>query len=62
MNPIEHLWDEIGRKIRTHNVKNMQQLKNAILTEWNAIDPEITKKLEESFYQCYKSKTWFYTL
>lgn len=48
MNPIEHLWDEIGRKIRTHNVRNKQQLKNAILTEWNAIDPDITKKLVNS--------------
>jgi transposase len=33
MNPIENLWDEIRRKIRTHNVRNKQQLKNAILTE-----------------------------
>jgi hypothetical protein len=33
MKPIEHLWDEIGRKIRTHNVRNKKQLKNAILTE-----------------------------
>jgi dipeptidase len=48
INPMEHLWDEIGRKIRTHNVRNKQQLKNAILTEWNAIDPEITKKLVNS--------------
>jgi hypothetical protein len=48
MNPIEHLWDEIGRKIRSHNVRNKQQLKNAILTAWNAIDQEITKKLVNS--------------
>jgi len=48
MYPIEHLWDEIGRKIRTHIVRNKQQLKNAILTEWNATDPETTKKLVNS--------------
>lgn len=47
MNPIEHLWYEIGRKIRTC-VRNKQQLKNAILTEWNAINPEITEKLVNS--------------
>jgi len=48
MNSIEYLLDEIGRKISTHNVQNKQQLKNVILTEWNAIDPEITKKLVNS--------------
>jgi hypothetical protein len=48
MNPNEHLWNEIGRKIIIHYVRNKQQLKNAILTEWNAIDPEITKKLVNS--------------
>jgi hypothetical protein len=48
MNPIEHLWDEIGSKIRTHNVRSKQQLKNVILTKWNAINPEITKLLVNS--------------
>jgi transposase len=43
MNPIEHLWDEIERKIRTHNVRNKQQLKNAIFTEWNANDRKSLK-------------------
>jgi len=40
--------DKIGRKIRTHNVRNKQQLKNTILTELNAKDLEITKKLVNS--------------
>ena len=48
MNPIEHLWDEIGRKIKTHNIRNKQQLKNVILTEWNAVNREITQKLVNS--------------
>lgn len=31
MNSIENLWDEIRIKIRIYNVRNTQQLKNAIL-------------------------------
>ena len=26
LNPIEHLWDELGRRIRNHDVRNRQQL------------------------------------
>lgn len=30
LNPIEHLWDEIGRRIRNRDVKNKNELKNAL--------------------------------
>ena len=36
MNPIEHIWDELGRRIRRHNVpRNINELANALVREWN---------------------------
>ena len=36
MNPIEHVWDFIGRKITQRNPKcqNIDELRTAILQEW----------------------------
>jgi hypothetical protein len=36
MNPIEHVWDFIGRKIYQRNpkCKNIDELRTAILQEW----------------------------
>jgi transposase len=36
MNPIEHVWDFIGRKINQHNPKcqYIDELRTAILQEW----------------------------
>lgn len=48
MNPIEHLWDEIGRRLKNYQTRNKDQLKNAILEVWNIIDSAITTKLVES--------------
>ena len=38
MNPIEHLWDYLGRKVRARgNVHNLRDLENALIQEWNNI-------------------------
>ena len=38
MNPIEHIWDYLGRKIRSRrNVHNFRDLENALIQEWNNI-------------------------
>ena len=36
MNPIEHLWDYLGRKVnaRTPKCQNMQELGTALVQEW----------------------------
>jgi hypothetical protein len=36
MNPIEHVWDFIGREINQRNPKcqNIDELRTAILQEW----------------------------
>ena len=36
MNPIEHIWDYLGRKVRARgNVHNLMDLENALIQEWN---------------------------
>ena len=38
MNPIEHIWDYLGRKFRARgNVHNLRDLENALIQEWNNI-------------------------
>ena len=38
MNPIEHIWDYLGRNVRAKgNVKNLSDLENALIQEWNNI-------------------------
>ena len=42
MNPIEHVWDFIGRKINQRNPKcqNIDELRPAILQEWQQFPQE----------------------
>ena len=38
MNPIEHMWDYLGRKVSARgNVHNLRDLENALIQEWNNI-------------------------
>jgi transposase len=41
MNPIEYVWDFIGRKINQRNPKcqNIDELRTAILQEWQQFTP-----------------------
>ena len=41
MNPIEHVWDFIGRKINQRNPKcqNNDELRTAIFQEWHQFPP-----------------------
>ncbi|GFW09591.1 transposable element Tcb2 transposase [Trichonephila clavipes] len=36
LNPIEHVWDALGRRIaaRLHHPENTQQLKQMLIEEW----------------------------
>lgn len=45
LNPIEHLWDELERRIRKRVIRNKNDLKTALTEEWNKILPDVTKKL-----------------
>lgn len=48
MNPIENLWDELDRRVRKRTIKNKQDLKNALLEEWDLISHDYTKVLVNS--------------
>lgn len=50
MNPIEHLWDELKRRVRAHHPapQTTQELKNVILEEWEDIPQHVITTLINS--------------
>ena len=50
MNPIEHVWDFIGRKSNQRNPKyqNIDELRTAILQEWQQFPQERLGRLVRS--------------
>ncbi len=39
LNPIEHIWDEIGRRVRErYALHNVDQLSNYLVREWNSLE------------------------
>lgn len=50
LNPIEHVWDYISRKLnsRPHTAQNLRQLEEWILEEWQALSQEIIDALIDS--------------
>ncbi|GFY05262.1 transposable element Tcb2 transposase [Trichonephila clavipes] len=43
LNPIEHVWDALGRRIaaRLHHPENTQQLKQMLIEEWALLPQEM---------------------
>ncbi|GBC23363.1 IS630 family transposase [Rhizophagus irregularis DAOM 181602=DAOM 197198] len=50
LNPIEHLWDVLERKVRAHkpHPKNIRELMVVLEEKWNNIEPEILINLVDS--------------
>ncbi|GFY27509.1 transposable element Tcb2 transposase [Trichonephila clavipes] len=50
LNPIEHVWDALGRRIaaRLHHPENTQQLKQMLIEEWALIPQEMLHQLDLS--------------
>ena len=49
MNPIEHIWDYLGRKVRARgNVHNLRDLENALIQEWNDIANVVIRRYVRS--------------
>ena len=45
LNPTEHVWDYMKRKIRSRNVNNVQQLRRAIADNWNNLPVRFLHRL-----------------
>ena len=44
LNSIEHVWEWLEKRIRSHNITSKDSLKQAIITEWNKITPQELEK------------------
>ena len=45
MNPIEHIWDYLGRKVQARGiVHNLRDLENTFIQEWNNIPNVIIRR------------------
>ena len=52
MNPIEHIWDELGRRAWTnHQINNVQDLTRALQLEWQAL-ANVLIRLHEAKNPC----------
>ena len=47
MSPIEHLWDELDRRVRARRqpLRNVNELTNALINEWNNIPQQVIANL-----------------
>lgn len=48
LNPIEHLWDELERRVRKLSCSTKEELKSALLQAWRNIPSEVLKNLVHS--------------
>ena len=50
MNPIEHVWDELGRRVRNcvNAPQTLQALEHALVDEWRRIPVQIFTRLLRS--------------
>jgi transposase len=48
MNPIEHIWDVLGRNFRHHAAQNILQLTNELIAEWNNLPNNLVQRFVNS--------------
>jgi transposase len=48
LNPIEHLWDELGRRVSDQRCTNLNKLYDCLQVAWNNIPAETITKLVDS--------------
>ncbi|GFW12364.1 transposable element Tcb2 transposase [Trichonephila clavipes] len=54
MNPIEHVWDALGRRVAGHQIpppQTLQELERALLEEWDGIPQLVINSLIDSMPQ-----------
>ena len=62
LNPIENLWDDLERRVKKHQPRNLQELELQLTQERNNIELSVLKKLADSvpsrLYECVKMKVY----
>ena len=48
MTPIEHLWNEVERRMKKEQPKNAKELKESLIRVWESIEVVVLKKLIDS--------------
>ena len=49
MNPVEHIWDELGRRVRRHHApQTVNGLANALVREWNTLHNQLVQRYVNS--------------
>ena len=49
MNPVEHIWDELGRRVRRrHALQTVNELANALVREWNNLPNQLIQRYVNS--------------
>ena len=56
-NPIEHLWDELGRRVRNglNPSESLDELRRALIQEWNNIPQTFIRSLIGSMCRRYQA-------
>lgn len=48
LNPVEHLWTYVKKRIHTRNCNSISELKKMVFDKWEKISPSICKQLVHS--------------
>ena len=61
LNPLEHLWNQLGRRLKKRQLRNRQELRNLLMEEWNKTESSVLEKLADSvatrLYECIRVKS-----
>jgi hypothetical protein len=62
LNLIENLWEELERRVKKRQPKNLRELELHLIQEWNNMELSVLEKLVDSvpsrLYQCVKMKDY----
>ena len=48
LNPIEHVWDMLGRNVRQRDHTTLAQLRTSLLEEWDRIPADAIRRVVNS--------------